>query len=110
MKGGIRGQHWCCEALYKYSDRAGIGKIEWHVLHHTYATNMAAAGVPIPVLQQQLGHRDISTTMRYAHVVDDGPAKAAAALDRYLSADSGQYLGILAPGGHERTKTKTPKT
>ena len=110
VKGGIRGQHWCCEALYKYSDRAGIGRIGWHVLRHTYATNMAAAGAPIPVLQQQLGHKDISTTMRYAHVVDDGPAKAAAALDRFMSVDSGPYLGIEAQGGGGNTKKKTPKT
>ena len=107
VKGGIRGQHWCCEALYTYSDRAGIGR---HVLRHTYATNMAATGVLIPVLQQQLGHKDISTTMRYAHVVDDGPAKAAAALDRFMSGGSGPYLGIEAQGGDESTKKKTPKT
>jgi len=37
-----------------------------HGLRHTFGTRMAAAGVPIRVLQEWMGHRDIATTERYA--------------------------------------------
>lgn len=37
-----------------------------HGLRHTFGTAMAAAGVPMRTLQEWMGHRDISTTERYA--------------------------------------------
>lgn len=37
-----------------------------HVLRHTFGSRMAAAGVPMRRLQEWMGHRDISTTERYA--------------------------------------------
>jgi integrase len=37
-----------------------------HGLRHTFGSRMAAAGVPMRVLQEWMGHRDISTTERYA--------------------------------------------
>ena len=38
----------------------------FHDLRHTFGTRMAAAGVPMRTLQEWMGHRDISTTERYA--------------------------------------------
>jgi integrase len=38
----------------------------FHDLRHTFGTRMAAAGVPMRTLQEWMGHRDISTTQRYA--------------------------------------------
>lgn len=47
---------------------AGLsGAPQLHRLRHTYATS-AALRMPVPVLQQRLGHRTILTTMRYVHV------------------------------------------
>ena len=40
-----------------------------HVLRHTCATRLVAAGVPLPVVQAWMGHKVIQTTMRYAHLV-----------------------------------------
>lgn len=50
----------------KARDQAGIRKVSFHDLRHTFATQMAAAGVPIRTLQEWLGHRDIKTTLIYA--------------------------------------------
>lgn len=50
--------------------RAGIGKVGGiHSLRHAYATHQLAAGMPIPQLQHQMGHKDVHTTLRYIHWV-----------------------------------------
>lgn len=36
-------------------------------LRHTFASRMAAAGVPMPTLARILGHGDLKTVMRYVH-------------------------------------------
>jgi integrase len=38
-----------------------------HSLRHTFASHLANAGTPIPVLSELLGHSDIQTTMIYAY-------------------------------------------
>jgi integrase len=38
----------------------------FHDLRHTFGTRMAAQGVPMRMLQEWMGHRDIQTTQRYA--------------------------------------------
>jgi integrase len=45
---------------------AGLGHHRFHDLRHTFGTTMAAAGVPMRTLQEWMGHRDITTTQRYA--------------------------------------------
>ena len=47
-------------------DAAGLRRLRFHDLRHTFGTRMAAAGVPMRTLQEWLGHRDIKTTMIYA--------------------------------------------
>ena len=39
-----------------------------HTLRHCYATHLLDKGVPIEIISQQLGHKDIDTTMIYAHI------------------------------------------
>lgn len=40
----------------------------WHSLRHTFGTECAARGVPIPVIKELMGHASIATTMRYVTV------------------------------------------
>jgi integrase len=54
--------------LYRACKKAGLEKSGWHVLRHTFGSHCAMRGVPMRVLQQWMGHRDISTTLRYAHL------------------------------------------
>ncbi len=42
------------------------GKV--HKLRHTYASHLVMRGVPLRIVQELLGHADIATTMRYAHL------------------------------------------
>ena len=43
-----------------------------HDLRHTFASHLAMAGTPIPVIQEFLGHSAIATTMIYAHMINKG--------------------------------------
>jgi integrase/recombinase XerD len=49
--------------------RAGIRKRGGvHALRHAYATHMIESGVDVLTVQRLLGHRSVSTTMRYFHL------------------------------------------
>jgi integrase len=50
---------------------AGVSVITFHELRHTFATRMAAQGVPLRKLQEWLGHADIKTTQIYMHYAPD---------------------------------------
>jgi integrase len=50
--------------------RSGLGDLRWHDLRHTHATWLRQAKVPLEIVQRSLGHADLQTTMRYAHVAD----------------------------------------
>lgn len=53
-----------------------------HDLRHSCASWLIQAGVPLPVIQQQLGHESIKTTVdRYGHLDHRTALAAAAALD-----------------------------
>lgn len=50
-------------------DRAGLDERVWpHKLRHTFATHMLEAGVPLPVIQEAMGHNSVATTQIYAHL------------------------------------------
>jgi integrase/recombinase XerC len=57
------------ELLTTYREAAGITKkVSPHSLRHTFASYKAKAGVPLPMLQDMLGHAKLSTTQIYTHV------------------------------------------
>jgi integrase len=65
--------------------RAGLPRIRFHDLRHTAATLLLAEGVHPKVVQERLGHAQISMTLdTYSHVLPSMGKDAAAKLDTLL--------------------------
>ena len=77
-------------------DRAGLPRIRFHDLRHTFATLQLGTQQPIKVVSEMMGHtRTAITQDRYIHVSAQMQRKAAEALDDMLRADP-------APGSNSR--------
>ena len=75
--------------------KAGIRRISCHDLRHTFASHLVMKGAPLKAVQELLGHADIRTTMRYAHLT---PSSLNAAIDllepSFRPSDNfGHYMG-----------------
>ena len=61
----------------RVSARAGLKDARIHDLRHTFASTAVAAGQGLPMIGKLLGHTQVQTTARYAHLAAD-PVKSAA--------------------------------
>ena len=80
-EGGRLSERMAQKILAKYAKIAAIDKRVYpHLLRHTFATHMLDGGADLRVVQELLGHSNLSTTQIYTHVTQSRTRKV------YLSA------------------------
>ena len=72
--------------------RAGLEDVRIHDLRHSYASRALALGESLTMIGKLLGHTQVQTTARYAHLARDSIQNAAARI-------TGSIGGNLAPDG-----------
>jgi len=65
---------------------AGFPKLRLHDLRHSFASVGLARGDALPIIGAILGHADVKTTSRYAHLADDPVKRAADEISRSVKA------------------------
>jgi integron integrase len=87
-RSGARRRHHMLEskiqrAVRAAARRAGIMKpVSPHTFRHSFATHLLEAGYDIRTVQELLGHKDVSSTQIYTHVMQKGANAVRSPLDR----------------------------
>lgn len=71
----------CKWPLWNACSAAGLRRVGWHVLRHSFASHLAMKGVPILTIRDLMGHADIKQTLRYAHLAPAMHVEAVKLLD-----------------------------
>lgn len=74
-------EHFKQRRFDKIVAAAGLRRIKFHSLRHTFASHFVMSGGRIQELQPLLGHNDIKTTMIYAHVSESHLEKLASVVE-----------------------------
>jgi site-specific recombinase XerD len=77
IAGATRGRHWSSAAVRAQLGRVAVAagvrrRFAPHQLRHAHAVEMAREGVPLIVIQCQLGHSDLGITSVYLQGIDSG--------------------------------------
>lgn len=86
-------------ALERCCRRAGLRRIGWHKLRHTFCSHLAMRGAAPKAIQELAGHRDITTTMKYMHLASSALHEAIGLLEPRTDGDKLHGRGTyVAPG------------
>lgn len=83
-------------AFHRVCEDAEIQDFRFHDLRHTHATWLRQGGTDLDVIADQLGHRDLRMTKRYAKIANAQVWQAVNRLDSILeAAQTGEQTGFL---------------
>jgi site-specific recombinase XerD len=83
--------------LWRSCRRAGLRKLGWHSLRHTFCSRLAMLGAPARAIQELAGHASLTTTQRYMHLSPDARRAAIDLLE--FGQQRGQQQVAAAEGG-----------
>jgi integrase len=64
--------------------------VRLHDLRHSFASILVSSGASLSLIGQMLGHTQVQTTQRYAHLFDDPLRKAAETVGKFISPETKQ--------------------
>ena len=68
-------------------ERAGLADMRIHDVRHSYASRALALGESLPMIGRLLGHTQVETTARYAHLAQDSVRESAIRVAESIAAD-----------------------
>jgi hypothetical protein len=76
--------------------KAGLEDVRFHDLRHTFATRLVQVGINLYVVNELLGHKTLTMTMRYAHHYPESLRHGVEVLDKkcYNSATVDNKKGL----------------
>jgi len=83
---------------------AGIKDCTFHTLRHTFTSDLVKANVNLKVVQELLGHRDLSVTLRYAHLSPGAKEQAI----QMLNSELGVIIKRLQIGNRQKPEKVIP--
>ena len=76
---------------HRLRKQAGVTGFRFHDFRHDFGTKLLRATGNLKLVQKAMNHRDIRTTLRYAHVLD---AEVAEALERVQQSRTKPRTGL----------------
>ena len=90
-------------------ERAGISDMRIHDCRHSFASRALALGESLPAIGKLLGHSQVETTARYAHLAQDSVREAAARISDSIAADAFRGYRPAERGGGKDAGRDTGK-
>ncbi len=89
--GGLK-THWL-----RRRAAAGVKNFKWHDNRHDFGTKLLRATGNLKLVQRGMNHKNISTTAKYAHVIDDDLRRGMEAMEQNRTAKSQQQSQQVKP-------------